>query len=247
MALELLTDGDGLNGGKSGEEGLNAAVELSLTLERGSVEVDGEGDVMDNPEPLVVEGVGNGADEGLPLLLTPGDELGPLLGAGKAPVQFELDREGSPVDGAAARLVSEGVVLTLSTDDGGEETLGDSLEESGLELSGVGVELGPLDDDMDGAVINAEELEPGTADEAVTSVLLVPESGDVFVLSENELDETNEPVERGGVGPLEDISLHVKSAYRSSFLDFVLVLTSSSRGLGLEQMMTQQSDLWSAR
>lgn len=184
-----------------------------MALEIGSVDVDVAGDVKGNPELLVVKGVGNGANEEVPLILTPGDEVDPPLGTGKAPVQVELDREGIPVDGAAARLVTDRVTLTLSADDSDEEALSDSLEELGLELSGVGNELGLLDNDTDGAAVHVEELESGTAIEGVDSVLLVSGSGDVFALIENELDEASEPVERGGVGLLEDISLQGKSAY----------------------------------
>lgn len=78
MVLELFTDGDGITDDTSGDEGGNAAIELSLELRRGSVVGYVVGNVVGDPEPLVVEGVGNGAIEESPpgtVLLAPGDEV----------------------------------------------------------------------------------------------------------------------------------------------------------------------------
>lgn len=82
MVLELFTDGDGITDDTSGDEGGNAEAELSFKLARGSVVENVVGNVVGNPEPLVLEGVDNGAIEESPsgtVLLALGDEVGSPL------------------------------------------------------------------------------------------------------------------------------------------------------------------------
>lgn len=165
-----------------------------------------------------------------------------------------MDGEGHPVDVAAVKLVADADTLMLSSDGTGklkrapdEEAPSDSIEELGLEPCGVGIELGFFGNDIDGPVVNVKELEPGTPEESVISALLVAETGDELALGDNEPDESRGPVVRGGMFGLGDISLRIESAHRSLHLEFVSVLTLSSRRLGLKQTMTQQFDSWSAR
>lgn len=78
MVFELFTDSDGIIDDTSGDEGGNAAVELSLELGARRVVEYVVGNVVGNSEPLVVEGVGNGVIEKSPagtVLLAPGDEV----------------------------------------------------------------------------------------------------------------------------------------------------------------------------
>lgn len=131
-------------------------------------------------------------------------------------VQLELDVEGHPVDGAAVKLVADADILMLSSDGSDEltrasdeEALTDPMEELGLEPGGVGTELGLSGNNTDGPVVNVKELMPGTLEESVISALLVPEIGDELALGDNELDESRGPVERGGIGGLEDNSLRI--------------------------------------
>lgn len=131
-----------------------------------------------------------------------------------------MGEEDHPVDGAAVKLVADANTLMLSSDGSGEltrapdeEALRNTIEELGLDPGGVGIELGFFGNDKDGTVVNVKELKPGTPEESVISALLVPETGDELALGDSELDETRGPVERGGIGGLEDISLPIKSAH----------------------------------
>lgn len=142
-----------------------------------------------------------------------------------------LDSEGHPVGGAAVKLVADADTLMLSSDG---EALNDSLEELTPEPGGVEIELGLFGNDTDGPEVNVKELKPDTPEDGVNSALRIPEIRDELALGDKELDETRGPVERGGIGRLEDISLRIKSGYYSSTLGFVLIADLEFSETGLE-------------